>query len=135
MLGAFRRSAVLFSRYPVKTSTNITGLEVVPNAQEVLGFLYNKTLKEIQDGFPEHDHYRKSVEKTTKHRLSIIETEPDWRLCEEKIGRGQLEELIQDAEDELLLIPMMRKAKPWEVDENEKVQVVYRHLDYKERTE
>ena len=50
MLGAFRCSAVLLSRYPVKTSTNITGLEVVPNAQEVLQFLYQKTLKEISDG-------------------------------------------------------------------------------------
>ena len=74
------------------------------------------------------------MEKTTKHRLNVIETEPDWRLCEEKIGRGQLEELIEDAENELQLIPMMRDAKPWEVDENEKVQVVYRHLEYKERS-
>ena len=33
----------------VKASTGIVGLEVVPNAREVLIGLYSKTLKEIQN--------------------------------------------------------------------------------------
>jgi len=50
---AFRRSVVLLAQhgpYPTKVSTGLCGLEVVPNAKEVLQFLYEKMLKELQDG-------------------------------------------------------------------------------------
>ena len=63
------------------------------------------------------------MEKFANHRLAILREEPDWRLCEEKIGHGQLEELIEQAKDELRLIPMLREAKPWDCDPNEKVVV------------
>ena len=46
--GVFRRSAVLYSAIPKKASTNIPGLQVVPNAREVLTFLYKKTLDELK---------------------------------------------------------------------------------------
>jgi len=72
---------------------------------------------------PEDATFRKGVEKYAKHRLQILRTEPDWRVCEEKIGHGQLEQLIEDAKDELLLIPMLRTAKPWDVHPDTKVVV------------
>ncbi len=72
---------------------------------------------------PEDATFRKGVEKYANHRLHILRTEPDWRVCEEKIGRGQLEELIEAAQDELRLIPILRSAKPWEVDDDAKVVV------------
>jgi hypothetical protein len=51
--GAFRCSLALLNetvKYPVKISTNLCGLAVVPDAQNVLKFLYEKMLKELQIG-------------------------------------------------------------------------------------
>ncbi|KAE9464819.1 hypothetical protein C3L33_03274, partial [Rhododendron williamsianum] len=47
----------------VKETTGIVGLEVVPNAREVLIKLYAKTLKEIE-AVPEDEGYRKAVESS-----------------------------------------------------------------------
>ncbi|RWR81483.1 ETC complex I subunit [Cinnamomum micranthum f. kanehirae] len=52
----------------VKETTGIVGLDVVPNAREVLISLYTKTLNEIK-AVPEDEGYRKAVESFTKHRL------------------------------------------------------------------
>ncbi|GJX62427.1 probable NADH dehydrogenase [ubiquinone] 1 alpha subcomplex subunit 5, mitochondrial, partial [Tanacetum coccineum] len=56
-----------------------------------------KTLTEIQR-VPEDEGYRKAVESFTRHRLKV---------CEEELGCGQLEELIEEAKDELTLIDKM----------------------------
>ncbi len=47
---AFRLTARLLQQHGaiVKKSTGLTGLDVVPNAREVLVKLYEKTLKDIQ---------------------------------------------------------------------------------------
>lgn len=45
---AFRLSSRLLSAAVVKKTTGITGLDVVPNAREVLVKLYEKTLKDVQ---------------------------------------------------------------------------------------
>ncbi|KAG8476322.1 hypothetical protein CXB51_033245 [Gossypium anomalum] len=73
-----------------KETTGIVGLDVVPNAREVLIGLYNKALKEIQ-AVPEDEGYRKAVESFTRHRLK-------------RLGCGQVEELIEEARDELTLV-------------------------------
>lgn len=90
----------------VKQTTGIVGLEVVPNAREVLISLYTKTLKEIQ-AVPEDEGYRKAVESFTRHRLRICQEEEDWEQIEKRVGCGQVEELIEEAEDELKLIAKM----------------------------
>lgn len=87
----------------VKESTGIVGLDVVPNAREVLISLYSKTLKEIQS-VPEDEGYRKAVESFTNHRLKVCQEEPDWEIIEKRLGCGQVEELIEEAQDELKLI-------------------------------
>ncbi|KAJ6766801.1 putative proteinDH-UBIQUINONE OXIDOREDUCTASE 13 KD-B SUBUNIT [Salix purpurea] len=90
----------------VKQTTGIVGLDVVPNAREVLINLYNKTLKEIK-AVPEDEGYRKAVESFTTHRLKVCEEEVDSEKIEERIGCGQVEELIEEAQDELKLIEKM----------------------------
>lgn len=90
----------------VKETTGIVGLDVVPNARQVLIGLYSKTLKEIQ-AVPEDEGYRKAVESFTRHRLEICQEETDWQVIEKRLGCGQVEELIEEAEDELKLIDKM----------------------------
>ncbi|KAK9103744.1 hypothetical protein Sjap_020998 [Stephania japonica] len=90
----------------VKETTGIVGLDVVPNAREVLISLYTKTLHEIK-AVPEDEGYRKAVESFTRHRLKACEEEEDWELIEKRLGCGQVEELIEEARDELTLIGKM----------------------------
>ena len=90
----------------VKQTTGIVGLDVVPNARDVLIGLYRKTLKEIQ-AVPEDEGYRKAVESFTRQRLKVCEEEQDWEAIENRLGCGQVEELIEEAQDELKLISHM----------------------------
>ncbi|KAL6291578.1 hypothetical protein ACE6H2_009088 [Prunus campanulata] len=96
----------------VKQTTGIVGLDVVPNAREVLIELYSKTLKEIQ-AVPEDEGYRKAVESFTRQRLKVCREEEDWETIEKKLGCGQVEELIEEARDELVLIDKLNQWKPW----------------------
>jgi len=90
----------------VKQTTGIVGLDVVPNARAVLIDLYSKTLKEIQ-AVPEDEGYRKAVESFTRQRLNVCKEEEDWEMIEKRLGCGQVEELIEEARDELTLIGKM----------------------------
>jgi hypothetical protein len=68
---------------PVKLSTGVVGLDVVPNAREVLTSLYTRTLAEVQV-MPETVFYRQSVEKFTRYRLDVVAKTTDVR---EALGR------------------------------------------------
>lgn len=90
-----------------KESTGIVGLDVVPNAREVLIGLYDQTLKVVKDQIPEQAEYRRSVERITNYRLKVCQEEEEHERIEQRIGCGQVEELIEQANDELALIPVM----------------------------
>ncbi|KAM0039054.1 putative NADH:ubiquinone reductase (H(+)-translocating) [Helianthus debilis subsp. tardiflorus] len=122
-LRRFARPSSLMMMAKVKETTGIVGLEVVPNAREVLIDLYNKTLTEIQR-VPEDEGYRKAVESFTRHRLSVCEQEEDWESIEKKLGCGQVEELIEEARDELKLIDKMIEWDPWGVPDDYECEVV-----------
>ncbi|XP_038988827.1 probable NADH dehydrogenase [ubiquinone] 1 alpha subcomplex subunit 5, mitochondrial [Phoenix dactylifera] len=107
----------------VKETTGIVGLEVVPNAREVLISLYKRTLKEIQ-AVPENEGYRKAVESFTRHRLQVCQDEEDWEMIEKRIGCGQVEELIEEAQDELKLIDKMIEWDPWGVPDDYECEVI-----------
>ncbi|KAL5727177.1 hypothetical protein ACHQM5_000401 [Ranunculus cassubicifolius] len=107
----------------IKETTGIVGLEVVPNAREVLISLYNKTLKEIQ-AVPEDEGYRKAVESFTKQRLQVCVEEKDHDVIEKRLGCGQVEELIEEAQDELTLIGKMIEWDPWDVPEGYECEVI-----------
>ena len=63
-------------------------------------------------GIPTDAVYRQNVEKFTKFRLAVCEAESDADVIERKVMQGQVEELIEQAEDELLLIPKMIGTRP-----------------------
>ncbi|RWW62256.1 hypothetical protein BHE74_00030622 [Ensete ventricosum] len=107
----------------VKETTGIVGLDVVPNAREVLVSLYSRTLKEIQ-AVPQDEGYRKAVESFTRHRLQVCQEEEDWEAIEKRIGCGQVEELIEEAQDELKLIAKMIEWDPWGVPEDYECEVI-----------
>uniref|UniRef100_A0A7N0VCB5 Uncharacterized protein n=1 Tax=Kalanchoe fedtschenkoi TaxID=63787 RepID=A0A7N0VCB5_KALFE len=107
----------------VKESTGIVGLDVVPNAREVLISLYSKTLNEIK-AVPEDEGYRKAVESFTRHRLKICQEEQDWEEIEKRLGCGQVEELIEEARDELTLIGKMIEWDPWGIPDEYECEVI-----------
>jgi len=107
----------------VKETTGLLGVDVVPNAREVLIGLYHQTLQAVQT-MPEHAVYRQNVEKFTNYRLQVCQETEDWEEIEKKVGCGQVEELILQAKDELELIPKMAEWKPWEVPEGHQIEFV-----------
>nr|CCA22405.1 conserved hypothetical protein [Albugo laibachii Nc14] len=98
-----------------KTSTGLVGLAVNPNARKDLMQLYRKTLEEVKNQvLPEDAAYRDAVERITKFRLKVVEENEDEEVIEKEINCGQLEELIEQAEDELSVIPVYLEHKLWE---------------------
>ncbi|KAJ0402730.1 hypothetical protein P43SY_007872 [Pythium insidiosum] len=122
-----------------KTTTGIVGLPVNVNARQDLIAIYNKTLQAAQvthasatgsvgsggprltglahrppQTLPEGIAYRKAVEQITNYRLKVVMENEDEDTIEKVINCGQLEELIEQAEDELSVIPMYLEHKLWE---------------------
>ncbi|KAJ3117464.1 ndufa5, NADH-ubiquinone oxidoreductase subunit [Phlyctochytrium bullatum] len=91
-------------------TTGIYGLAVHHNPRPELLSLYSKILHKAER-MPETSVYRKSVEAITRQRLSIVEAEASVSKIEQTIDNGQIEELIQQAEDELNLISLMERHK------------------------
>ncbi|KAG6487946.1 hypothetical protein ZIOFF_056687 [Zingiber officinale] len=108
----------------VKETTGIVGLDVVPNAREVLISLYTRTLREIQ-AVPPDEGYRKAVESFTRQRLNVCLEEDDWEEIENRLGCGQVEELIEEAKDELTLISKMIGSVLWLAMSDEDDTAVY----------
>jgi NADH dehydrogenase (ubiquinone) 1 alpha subcomplex subunit 5 len=109
-----------------KTSTGVVGLPVVPNAVPILKALYKRILSDVSV-ISVTSPYRVDVEAVTKHRLSVLEQEADINAVEEMIGAGQVEELIEQAEDELALIPEMAEWKPWEDEPGREIPLYIQH--------
>ncbi|XP_076313564.1 NADH dehydrogenase (ubiquinone) subunit ND-13B isoform X1 [Tachypleus tridentatus] len=97
----------------LKKTTYLTGLAVAKNPHHTLSVLYNKILRALKK-MPQEAAYRKHTEEIVKGRLTVVESEEDIGTLENKIGCGQVEELIIQAENELLLTRKMLGWKPWE---------------------
>lgn len=90
----------------------VVGLKADPNPRETLKKLYQKTLSAVQE-FPESAAYRRNVTAVSEYRLGVVESESNVDEIERLLGIGQIEEIIEQANDELELIPFMAKWKPW----------------------
>ncbi|KAJ2825027.1 hypothetical protein IWW50_003051 [Coemansia erecta] len=96
-----------------KVTTGIVGLPVNPAARTQLIGLYKQTLDELKTKIPAKAVYRQSVEAITTYRLKILEENEDVSLIEKLINAGQVEELAEQAEDEIRLISKMAEWKAW----------------------
>lgn len=97
----------------LKTSTKLTGLAVAQNPHHTLTALYNKILRALSK-MPADAKYRQYTEKIVTERAKIVATTPDVVKIEKTINCGQVEELIVQAENELILARKMLGWKPWE---------------------
>eukprot|EP00871_Galdieria_phlegrea_P003294 jgi/Galph1/3966/GphlegSOOS_G2583.1 len=91
----------------------IVGLKEEANPKEVLRKLYSETLQTVKV-LPESSVYRQNVEKITGHRLKVVEESESVEAMEERIGLGVAGELIEQAKNELALIPKFQEWKLWE---------------------
>ncbi|XP_071541965.1 NADH dehydrogenase [ubiquinone] 1 alpha subcomplex subunit 5 [Panulirus ornatus] len=96
-----------------KVATGLTGLAVASNPHHMLGVLYGKILRCLQK-MPPDAAYRRYTEQIITERSAHVKTEPDVGKLEKAINCGQIEELIQQAENELTLARKMLEWKPWE---------------------
>eukprot|EP00842_Homolaphlyctis_polyrhiza_P005769 jgi/Hompol1/6193/HPOL_004870-RA len=65
-------------------------------------------------GLPDSSVYKTSTVALINHRLSLLESSPDVSAFEKQLNIGQIEELIEQANDELSLVSKMAEWKPWE---------------------
>ena len=99
-----------------KLTTWITGVPVVPNAREVLLSLYEETLRRVET-YDVKDPYNAHVVQLVRYRQAIVQRETNVAAIEAAISSGQIEELIEDAEDEFdLLVAMNETIQPWADD-------------------
>lgn len=109
-----RAMGVVRRRVVTKTSTGLVGLAVDPDGRKNLIDYQEKILKELSD-IPEDAAYRVHTEAITRYRLKTALEIEDEDALEAAIGQGQLEELIEEAKDELGIITMYKDAKMWDV--------------------
>ncbi|CAN8067869.1 unnamed protein product [Agarophyton chilense] len=99
------------------------GLSAGDDPRATLVKLYKQTLDAVNE-IPETAKYRANVEKITNYRMGIISENQDINKIEKTLNVGQIEEVIEQAEDELQLIPRMIEWKPWEMKDGEKPVVI-----------
>ncbi|XP_043518830.1 NADH dehydrogenase [ubiquinone] 1 alpha subcomplex subunit 5 [Frieseomelitta varia] len=97
----------------LKKTTGLTGIAVCEHPRERLRLIYDRILR-VADNFPKDYVYRKAVEDLAKERKNIVEQNEDVAVIEQKIGQGQIEEVIISARGELSLMQDMLNQKPWE---------------------
>ncbi|XP_072257678.1 NADH dehydrogenase [ubiquinone] 1 alpha subcomplex subunit 5 [Pyxicephalus adspersus] len=97
----------------LKKTTGLVGLAVSQNPHERLKILYTKIISVLQT-IPNDAAYRKYTEQIVNERYNLVKTETNVETLEKKINSGQIEEVIQQAENELFLARKMTEWKPWE---------------------
>lgn len=98
-----------------KFATGLTGLKVDPSARKNLLKLYGDLEIKLKQLPPDYE-YRNRMLRLMEERSKLIRNESlsDFDL-ENKIGEGQLEELIEQAREEDQLIEKLSNDwKPWE---------------------
>jgi NADH dehydrogenase (ubiquinone) 1 alpha subcomplex subunit 5 len=96
-----------------KKYSDVVGIVPDVEAPQKLIAVYQETLKACEQ-LPSDYLYRKNVEQMTKHRLQIVSETSSISEMEEKIGLGEIEEVLIFAHDELNLLNNVREWKAWE---------------------
>lgn len=85
--------------------------------------LYKQTLEAVKD-ISEDAVYHVNVEKITNYRLGVVSENEDTEKIEATLNIGQIAEIIEQAENELELIPHMAEWKPWQMGSGQKPAVI-----------
>ena len=99
---------------PLKLSTGLAYIDVEPFPRMKLMKLYYLILQEVQN-LPEEYGYKYYIREQTRWRMKIVDEEMSIRKIEEKIANGLVEELIFAAHNEIKLLRIMQKWRPWEM--------------------
>ncbi|KAK5978635.1 ETC complex I subunit region, partial [Trichostrongylus colubriformis] len=94
-------------------TTGLTGLFVNEHPHRALIVVYSRILKALEQ-IPPSAAYRKYTEEIVKQRLALVQSEDSIPALEEKIGMGQIEEVIEQAEYELETARAIIESKAWE---------------------
>ncbi|CAG0904307.1 unnamed protein product, partial [Darwinula stevensoni] len=112
-LWLYESGQVKMASATMKVTTGLTRLAVAKTPHHTLSVLYGKILRCVQK-MPSDAAYRRYTEEIVKERVIAVEEEPNIFKLEERIGSGQVEEVILQAENELYLARKMLEWKPWE---------------------
>ncbi|EYC15309.1 hypothetical protein Y032_0037g3446 [Ancylostoma ceylanicum] len=94
-------------------TTGLTGLFVNEHPHRTLSVVYCRILKALEQ-IPPTAAYRKYTEAIVKQRLALVQAEDNIPALEEKIGMGQIEEVIEQAEYELEATRAIIESRAWE---------------------
>lgn len=103
----------------LKESTGLVGIDVDPNGRANLLAASKNVLKVVSERIPEGVYYRRTVEGIFHHWIKEIEG-PQSDEALEDVLECQVEELIMMANDELSVIEMMERQRPWELRDGHK---------------
>lgn len=99
-----------------KISTGLTGLQADPAARSNLLNLYGALRDKLRcEDIPEDYVYKKGMLELLDYRSKLIKNESFSDLdLETELGEGQLEELVEQAQEELELVnKIVNEWKPW----------------------
>eukprot|EP00041_Stephanoeca_diplocostata_P039790 m.1637835 g.1637835 ORF g.1637835 m.1637835 type:complete len:126 (-) comp26247_c0_seq1:220-597(-) len=100
-------------KHAARRGTGIVGLAKHGSPKAALISLYNDTLG-VVESMPAGAAYRKNIEILTNNRLKIVSSTEDVDEIESRIGAGQIEQVVLQAEREFELAQKMKEWKPWE---------------------
>ena len=118
---------LVVAKAPQKVTTGLTGLDVQPEGRAILSKLYEKILSELQQ-MPADAPYRVHLTRVMNHRLDILRKTENVLEIEAKIEDGQVEEMIEEAEEELEVLALMAKEQPWKADKWHTIPVLWSDL-------
>ena len=99
---------------PLKLSTGFAFMDVEPFPRMKLMKLYYLILQEVQN-LPDEYGYKYYAREQTRFRMKVVDENMSVRAIEEKIAGGIVEELIFAAHNEVKLLRIMQKWRPWEM--------------------
>lgn len=103
------------------------GLPVDPDACTKIVTKYQAILDRMAaSDLPETSQYRVDVGKIAQYRIDVATqyaNDPD--MVEELCQCGQVEELVQQADDEMLVLDMYLKERLWEAIDDSGVEIEY----------
>lgn len=111
--GRFTMAHASASLSTLMREPTVVGLPKDDDPRSTLKGLYKDMLAAISE-LPETAAYRRNVQTIAEYRLGVVESEEEIKVIEDRLGVGYIEEVIEQAQDELELIPHMKKWAPWE---------------------